>query len=67
MADYGEGRHLKDEALKYACSVSDALSWALGEIDTDAFLGPGYLNLDRLVAIVREMERKRGVRLDRYG
>jgi len=65
IADHGEDRHLKDEALKYACDVSDALSQALGEIDTERFTGPNF-NLDRLVAIVREIERKRDVRLDSY-
>jgi hypothetical protein len=66
IADHGKDRCLKDEALKYACDVGDALSRALGEIDTERFTGPDYFNLDRLVAIVREIERKRGVRLDRY-
>ena len=60
IADHGEDRHLKDEALKYACDVSDSLSWALGDIDTESFTGPDYFNLDRLVAIVMEIERKRG-------
>jgi hypothetical protein len=66
IADHGEDRHLKDGALKYACDISDALSWALGDIDTERFTGPDYFNLNRLVAIVREIERKRGVRLDCY-
>jgi len=65
IADHGKDRHLKDEALKYACDVSGALSWALGEIDTERFTGSDF-NMDRLVAIVREIERKSGVRLDRY-
>jgi len=64
VADHGENRHLKDEALKYACNVSGALSWVLGDIDTESFTGPDYINPDRLVAIVREIERKRSVRCD---
>ncbi|MFZ8810021.1 MAG: hypothetical protein ACO2PN_18185 [Pyrobaculum sp.] len=65
IADHGKDRHLKDEALKYACDVGDALSQALGEIDTERFTGPDF-NLDKLVAIVRGIERKRGIRLDSY-
>ncbi len=65
IADHGENRHLKDEALKYACDVSGALSWALGDIDTESFTGPDF-NQDRQVAIVWEMEGKRGVKLDCY-
>jgi hypothetical protein len=64
IADHGEDRHLKDETLKYVCNVGDALSCALGEIDIERFTGPDYFNPDRLVAIVREIERKRGVRFD---
>jgi hypothetical protein len=41
------------------------LSQALGEIDTERFTGPDF-NLDKLVAIVRGIERKRGIRLDSY-
>jgi hypothetical protein len=64
IAGHGENRHLKDEDLKYACDVSGALSWALGDIDTESFTGPDYINPDRLVAIVRKIERKRSVRFD---
>jgi len=65
IADHGKDRHLKDEALKYACDVSGALSRALGEIDAERFTGPDF-NPDRLVAIVRKIERKRSVRFDCY-
>jgi hypothetical protein len=42
------------------------LAWVLGEIDTDKFTGPDYLNLDKLMTIVKEIEEKRGVKFGEY-
>ncbi len=66
IADYGEDEYLDDPAFTYACDVTDALAWVLGEIDTGEFTGTNYLNLDRLMAMVKEVEKKRGVKFSEY-
>jgi hypothetical protein len=66
IADYGGEQYLDDPAFKYACDVADALAWVLGEIDTGKFTGPDYLNLDKLMTIVKEIEEKRGAKFGEY-
>jgi len=66
IADYGGEQYLDDPDFKYACDVADALAWVLGEIDTYKFTSPNYLNLDRLMAMVKEIEMKRGVKFSEY-
>ena len=66
IADYGGEQYLDDPNFKYACDVADTLAWVLGEIDTYKFTSPNYLNLDRLMAMVKEIEKKRGVKFSEY-
>ena len=66
IADYGGEQYLDDPAFRYACDVADALAWVLGEIDTGKFTGPDYLNLDKLIAIVKKIEEERGVKFSEY-
>ena len=54
------------EAVTYACDVSDALSWVLGEITTEQFLSDSYLNMEKLKRIIREIEKRTGKKLEEW-
>ncbi len=66
ISDYGREEDM-DKDWEYACSVADALDWVLGRIkSTDRFLSDAYLNLDKLMAIVRRIEKETGVKFEDY-
>ena len=56
-----------DEDWTYACNVADALAWVLGRIKkTERFLSDAYLNLDKLMRIVRRIEKETKVKFEDY-
>ena len=54
-----------DEDWTYACNVADALDWVLGREKTERFLD-AYLNLDKLMRIVRRIEKETKVKFEDY-
>ena len=64
IGDYGTEEEF--EAITYACDISDALSWVLGEISTKLFLSDSYLDMERLRVIVKNIEKRSGRKFNEY-
>ncbi|MBA7475502.1 hypothetical protein ES707_10873 [subsurface metagenome] len=50
----------------FSCNVCDALTWVLGEIETDHFKSDAYINLERLRDTAGEIETATGKKLKDY-
>ena len=59
ISEHGTKTETKDDDFIYACNVSDALSWVLGEESTERFRSDAYLNLAKLKRMVTEIEQRR--------
>ncbi len=46
MAEYGPEEEIDSYAFAFLCNVIDTLNWVLGEISTEKFISPDYLNLE---------------------
>lgn len=59
-------RDYKDRDPYAIGNVTDAFSWALGEISTEYFRSNAYLNTDNLKRIVEKIEKRTGKKLENY-
>ncbi|MHC1625835.1 MAG: hypothetical protein ACXQTN_00620 [Methanoculleaceae archaeon] len=62
IAEYGTDEDL--EAIGFACDVSDALNWVLGEITTEHFLSDSYLDMGKLKRIIGKIEKRTGIKFE---
>lgn len=64
ISEFGTDKEF--EAVTYACAVSDALTWVLGEITTEQFLSDSYLDMEKLKRLIRKIEKRVGKELEEY-
>ncbi|MBA7495858.1 hypothetical protein ES702_06454 [subsurface metagenome] len=66
IGELGDNKEFKNKSFDFACNVHDAISWVLGEITTEHFVGDGYIDIAKLKTIASNIEARTGQSLAYY-
>ncbi len=55
MMEYGPEEDIDSHSFAFLCNVVDTLNWVLGEITTERFISPDFLDLDSWLKVERKL------------
>jgi len=55
LTKYGTEEEVSTYSFAYLCNVVDVLNWVLGDIPTESFLSPDFLDLESWLRREREL------------
>lgn len=66
IADFGTDDELHSKHVQYACNITDALYWVLGEPSTERFRSSAHLDINLLEVLAKMIEIRTGEKLVNY-